>query len=141
MLILFTLFTLLTSSFSISSFKYNSCGKSTDIAQNIILDIKPIIPQPDYTLFLNADFSKEVNKGISKYTVTYNYIPLSPTVNDLCTEISNSNISCPLNNHISSESKGSIPSGLSGTTTIKNEWFTDAIPEERILCMLFTIKS
>lgn len=141
MITLFILFTLFTSSSSISSFKYNSCGKATDIAQNLILDVKPILPQADYTLYLNADFSKEVNKGTSKYTVTYNFIPLSPTVNDLCTEISNSNISCPLNNHISSESKGSIPSGLSGTTTIKNEWFTDTTPEERILCMLFTIKS
>lgn len=141
MITLFTLFALFVSSTSISNFKYNSCGKPTDIAQNLILDVKPILPQADYTLYLNADFSKEVNKGISKYTVTYNYIPLSPSVNNLCTEISNSNISCPLNNHISSESKGSIPSGLSGTTTIKNEWFTDTTPEERILCMLFTIKS
>jgi len=141
MLILFTLFTLLTSSFSISSFKYNSCGKPTDIAQNIVLDIDPILPQTDYTLYLNADFSKEVVKGTSKYTVTYNFIPLSPTVNDLCTEIASSNITCPLNNHISSQSKGSIPSGLSGTTTIKNEWFTDATLQERILCMLFTIKT
>ena len=141
MLILFTLFTLLTSSSSISSFKYSSCGKTTDIAQNIVLDIDPILPQTEYTLYLNADFSKEVLKGTSKYTVTYNFIPLSPTVNDLCTEISASNITCPLNNHISSQSKGSIPSGLSGTTTIKNEWFTDSTPEERILCMLFTIKS
>jgi hypothetical protein len=141
MLILFTLFILLTSSSSITNFKYNSCGKLTDIAQNIVLDIDPILPQADYTLFLNADFSKEVNKGTSKYTVTYNFIPLTPTVNDLCTEIASSNITCPLNNHISSQSKGSIPSGLSGTTTIKNEWFTDAIPQERILCMLFTIQT
>jgi hypothetical protein len=141
MLTLFTLFTLFSSSLSISSFKYNSCGKPTDIAQNIVLDIDPILPQTDYTLFLNADFSKEVDKGTSKYTVTYNFIPLTPTVNDLCTEIASSNITCPLNNHISSESKGSIPNGLSGTTTIKNEWFNNASPEERILCMLFTIKT
>jgi hypothetical protein len=141
MLILFTLFTFFSSCSSISSFKYSSCGKTTDIAQNIVLDIDPILPQADYTLYLNADFSKEVTKGISKYTVTYNFIPLSPTINDLCTEISKSNITCPLNNHISSQSKGSIPSGLSGTYSIKNEWFTDTTPEERILCMLFTIKN
>jgi hypothetical protein len=141
MITLFTLIALFVSSTSISNFKYSSCGKTTDIAQNIVLDIDPIIPQADYTLYLNADFSKQVNKGISKYIVTYNYIPLSPTVYDLCTEISKSNITCPLNNHISSQSKGSIPSGLSGTTTIKNEWFTDTTPEERILCMLFTIQN
>jgi hypothetical protein len=141
MLTLFTLFALFTSSYSISSFKYNSCGKTTDIAQNIVLDVDPILPQADYTLYLNADFSKEVNKGSSKYTVTYNFIPLTPTVNDLCIEIASSNITCPLNNHISSQSKGSIPTGLSGTTTIKNEWFTNDISQERILCMLFTIQT
>jgi hypothetical protein len=90
-------------------------------------------------LYLNADLSNEVSKGTSKYTVTYNFIPLTPTINDLCTEIANSNITCPLSNHISSQSKGNIPDGLSGTTVIKNEWLDDN--NKRILCMQFTIQT
>lgn len=124
---------------NVTQFNYQSCGISTDLAQNIKLDILPKLPITDYILYLDADLSKEIVKGTSKYSVTYNFIPLSPTVNDLCTEIANSNITCPLINHISSESKGSVPSGLSGTTVIKNEWFNE--DNSRILCMSFTIKT
>jgi hypothetical protein len=139
MLSLLQLLTSLCTVYAIKSFTYKSCGTSTDIAQNIKLDIDPILPVTDYTLYLNADFSKEVTSGTSKYTVTYNFIPLSPTVNDLCTEVASSNITCPLSNHISSQSKGSVPSGLSGSTTIKNEWINS--DSQRILCMLFDIKT
>ena len=139
MLTLLKLFTSIISVYSVSSFTYKSCGTPTDIAQNLELDIDPKLPEINYKLYLNADFSKEVTGGSSKYTITYNFIPLSPSVNDLCTEIASSNITCPLSNHISSESKGTIPSGLSGSTTIKNEWFN--FEGERILCMQFNIKT
>ena len=136
---LITLFSLFKLSSSVIAFKYSSCGISSDIAQNIELSVTPELPQDKYTLYLNADVSKEVTGGTSKYTITYNFLPLSPTINDLCTEISNSNISCPLINHISSESQGEIPTGLSGTTIIKNEWFD--LNNNRILCMNFNIKT
>ena len=42
-------------------------------------------------------------------------------------------------NHIYSQSKGSIPNGLAGSTTIKNEWING--DNQRILCMLFDIKT
>ena len=134
-----SLFQLLTTVYAIKSFTYKSCGTSTDIAQNIKLYIDPVLPVTDYILYLNADLSKEIISGTSKYTVTYNFIPLSPTVNDLCTEISSSNITCPLSNYIYSQSKGSIPNGLAGSTTIKNEWING--DNQRILCMFFDIKT
>jgi hypothetical protein len=125
---------------AVKSFKYKSCGISTDIAQNIIMNVSPQIPQTDYTFELGGELSKEVTSGTSKYTVTYNFIPLTPTVNDLCTEINASNITCPLKQGtFGIKSKGTIPNGLSGTTTIKNEWFnTD---NQKILCILFTISN
>ena len=129
---------LTVSSASVTQFTMKSCGTSTDLAQNVILNVEPVLPQSDYTLFLDADLSQSVNQGTSKYSVTYNFIPLSPTTEDLCTEIAKSNITCPLNNTIASESKGSVPTGLSGTVVIKNEWFD--ISNVRILCMQFTIK-
>jgi hypothetical protein len=140
MLKLLQLFTLLSVvSSKVTSFTYKSCGIESDIAQNIVLDVDPVLPEINYILYLNADLSNTIDKGTSKYSVTYNFLPLSPTVNDLCTELLNSNISCPLSNHISSESKGTIPNGLSGLTTIKNEWFNEN--NLRILCMIFNIKS
>ena len=122
----------------VKSFQYKSCGNSNDIAQNVILAVEPEIPQTDYTLFLNADLSQEIANGTSKYSITYNFIPLSPTENELCAEINNSNITCPVSEHISSESKGAIPKDVSGTVVIKNEWFN--LLKTRILCMQFTIK-
>jgi hypothetical protein len=141
MLIFVSLISFLTGVFSrVDSMTYKSCGTSTDIAQNIVLDISPKLPQTDYIFYLNGDFSKQVDNGTSRYDITYNFIPLSPTTNDLCIEINNSNITCPLNvGHISSESKGSVPTGLTGTTVIKNQWFDGS--SARILCIQITIKT
>jgi hypothetical protein len=124
---------------TVSSFTYKSCGTSSDIAQNLKLDVSPVLPQTDYTLFLSTDLSKEVTGGTSKYSISFNGIPFSPTTNDLCDEIAKSNTTCPLyvGNYVS-ESKGTIPSGVSGKVIIKNEWFNTE--SERILCMEYTIK-
>ena len=124
---------------TVSSFTYRSCGISTDIAQNLKLDVLPVLPQTDYTLFLSTDLSKEVTGGTSKYSISFNGIPFSPTTNDLCEEIAKSNTTCPLYvGNYASESKGTIPSGVSGKVIIKNEWFNTE--SERILCMEYTIK-
>jgi len=136
---LLTFLNIIYFSTSVTQFQYKSCGDNNDIGQNLILDVSPKLPQIDYTLFLNADLSQEVNNGTSKYSITYNFIPFQPSIEDLCTEINNSNISCPLIGHIASESKGSIPQDVSGTIVIKNEWFNEL--NIRILCMQFTIKT
>jgi len=137
MLSLLKLFTSIFSVYAVSLFSYKSCGTSADIAQNVVIDVDPKLPETDYILYLNADFKKEVTAGTSKYSVKYNYLPLAPTVDDLCTEVSKSNITCPLSNHMSSESKGTIPVDFSGITIITNEWFNNE--NERILCMRFDI--
>ena len=133
-------FTVLTVTLSrVDTFTYKSCGTSTDIAQNVNLYVDPILPQTDYTLYLTCDLSEQVNGGTSIYSITYNFIPFQPTINDLCTDILTSNISCPLTDHISSASQGSVPTDISGTTIIKNEWFNQN--NDRILCMSFNIKT
>lgn len=154
-LLLATLFTTLLlvtgiNNTQVTSFTYSSCGDSSDIAQNVQLSVTPELPQTDYTLFLNADLSQNIFGGTSTYDITLNGIPFSPSTNDLCTEINKSNITCPLMaGHISSESKGSIPSGVSGKIVIKNQWYKTAscknmrcgeLTADRILCMLFTIR-
>jgi hypothetical protein len=124
---------------TVTKFVISSCGDSTDLMQNIVLSVEPKLPQSDYTIYLNGDLSQTITKGTSKYDITYNFIPISPTTEDLCTEISASNISCPLlNGFISSESNGTIPVDLSGSLTIKNQWFNN--DQTKILCMKFDIK-
>jgi len=124
---------------SVSQFKVSSCGISTDLMQSVKLNVEPLLPITDYKLFLDGDLSANVTGGKSQYTVTYNFIPLTPTTNDLCTEINASNVTCPLSmGPFASESSGKITEGLSGTVTIKNIWLDEN--NQRILCMLFTIK-
>ena len=136
-IILLSLFQFVSS--AVTKFVISSCGDSTDLMQNIVLSVEPKLPQSDYTLYLNGDLSQTITKGTSKYDITYNFIPISPTTEDLCTEISASNISCPLlNGFISSESNGTIPVDLSGSLTIKNQWFNN--DQTKILCMKFDIK-
>jgi hypothetical protein len=124
---------------TVTKFVVSSCGDSTDLMQNVVLSVEPKLPQTDYTLYLNGDLSQTITKGTSKYDITYNFIPISPTTEDLCTEIDSSNISCPLlNGFISSESKGTIPIDLRGSLIIKNQWFNN--DQTKILCMKFDIK-
>ena len=136
------LFTLIHSTLNnvsaVTVFDLKNCGTITDLAQNVNLNIDPKLPQIDYTLFLDADLSTTIEGGTSKYDFTLNGLPFSPTINDLCTEINNSNITCPLMGHIASESKGLVPSDISGKIVIKNQWFDNS--DNRILCMQFTIK-
>jgi len=124
---------------AVTVFDLKNCGSNTDLAQNVNLNIEPKLPQTDYSLFLDADLSTSIEGGTSKYDVTLNGLPFTPTINDLCTEINNSNITCPLKvGHIASESKGSVPNDISGKIIIKNQWFDNT--DNRILCMQFTIK-
>jgi len=124
---------------TVTKFVISSCGDSTDLMQNIVLSVEPKLPQSDYTIYLNGDLSQTITKGTSKYDITYNFIPISPTTEDLCTEIESSNVSCPLlNGFLSSESKGTIPIDLSGSLIIKNQWFNN--DQAKILCMKFDIK-
>jgi hypothetical protein len=124
---------------AVKQFTFSSCGTSTDLMQNIVLDVSPVLPTTDYVLYLNGDLNSVITNGTSTYDITYNFLPLTPTTNDLCEEINSSNITCPVPiGHVSSESKGSIPSGISGSLTIKNQWFNEN--KNRILCILFNIK-
>jgi hypothetical protein len=123
---------------TVSKFTYKSCGDSTDLAQNIQIITDPQLPQTDYTLFLDYDLSKEVDGGTSNYKVNLNGIPMAPYSDDLCTEVSKSNITCPIfAGHIASQSQGNIPSGVSGKILLTNEWSNN--DGERILCLQFTI--
>lgn len=129
----------LQNTLSISLFKLTSCGTPTDLLQNVELSVQPELPQKDYTLYLSGLLNQDIIKGSSRYDITYNFIPLSPTTNDLCTEIGNSNASCPLaSGFFASVSKGTIDQSLSGSVKIKNQWINE--DGQKILCMKFDIK-
>ena len=39
---------------AVTQFKVSSCGTKTDLMQNIVLSVSPILPQTDYTLYLDG---------------------------------------------------------------------------------------
>jgi hypothetical protein len=124
---------------NVISFSYKSCGTSSDLAQNLQMSVDPQLPQTDYIFYLDYDLSKDITNGVSQYDINLNGIPLQPSTEVLCDEIVKSNITCPIKmGHIESESKGSVPAGISGKAVIKNQWFNEN--KERILCIEFTMK-
>lgn len=134
------LFSILATAYAaVTTFDVASCGDASDIMTNVEVFVDPVLPQTDYTLFVSGDMSTVVTSGTSVYDITLNGLPLSPTTNDLCTELASSNTSCPIAaEHFAAQSKGTVPA-VSGKTVIQNQWF-DSDTGTRILCMEFLVR-
>jgi hypothetical protein len=59
----------------------------------------------------------EVTAGTVTYSTTYNFIPFSPTVEDICTQTT-----CPIIAGKYNQSSSSIFPDLTGSLTVKTEW-------------------
>jgi hypothetical protein len=95
-----------------SLFKLNAAGFWPD----------PAVKNDNSTVSLDFTVPEGVtiNEGTVRYSLTYNFIPLSPSVEPLCPN----NIECPIVPGTFNKSTSSIfPSGVSGTMVIKSEWF------------------
>ena len=79
-----------------------------------------------------------ITGGTATYAVTYNFIPLSPTTDDLCADQKDDK--CPLAiGHHHSVSDSVFPSGLSGTLVSKITWKNS--DGRQILCLEWTVKA
>lgn len=95
-----------------SLFKLNAAGFWPD----------PAVQNDNSTVSLDYTVPEGVtiNEGTVKYSLTYNFIPLSPTVEQLCVK----NVECPIISGTFNRSTSStFPSGVSGSMNIKSEWF------------------
>ena len=98
---------------------FRNCGSSSDTAKNVVISIVPDSPKAgqEVTTIFNYDLSKEVTGGTASYGFSFNGIPFSPTVDDLCADQAGGCCPdpCPLavGAHIN-ESKSNFPSGVSG---------------------------
>ena len=83
-----------------------------------------------------------VTSGTATYSVTYNFIPVTPTVDDLCVDQQGGipPDPCPLaiGQH-NSKSISQFPSGLSGTIVTQILWKDQN--NQQILCMKWTVKA
>jgi hypothetical protein len=109
-----------------SLFKVNALGFWPDPAiknANSTISFDYTVPGPD-----------PITAGSVKYTVTYNFIPLTPTVEDLCTQTT-----CPILPGTYNQSTSSSYPDLTGSVTTKIEWFDTS--NKPLLCALISTSS
>jgi hypothetical protein len=99
------------------------CSPANAVFKINAVSLSPAVPTPGENVTLNLEYTVPpgvtVTDGQSKYSATYNFIPLTPTVEPLC-----KNIPCPLGP--GTYINGTIsqwPSGLSGTLKTTIQWF------------------
>jgi hypothetical protein len=96
----------------------------------------PVVPGEDSSITLMAEIpaGSNVNAGTAKYSFSFNGIPFSPTIEDLC-----SDVACPLLPGPYKNTTTSIfPSGVRGKVVTRIEWFD--ISNNRLLCADVTAK-
>ena len=98
------------------------CSKATALFSITSLSFLPDPPVKgnNSTLFVSMNVPSEVTGGTVTYSVTYNFIPLSPTTGDLCTVVPNG---CPIKaGTLDTVSSLPFDGSLSGSITFKIEW-------------------
>ena len=108
-----------------SLFKVNALGFWPDPAmknENSTVSFAYTVPGPD-----------PITAGTAKYSVTYNFLPLTPTTEDLCTQTT-----CPILPGTYNQSSSSTFPNLSGSVTIKIEWLDAA--SKPLLCAKIVTK-
>ena len=114
--------TLLALALSTQAITVSDCGKGATAFTLGPMSVTPSTPVAGDNVTLIYQYTVPagmvVTDGISKYSVTYNFIPFSPTIEPLC-----KNIPCPLSSGTyTNTSTTTWPSGLSGTLTSQIAW-------------------
>lgn len=120
-----------------SSVSLRDCGNpSTDQARITSMGFTPTNPLPNEntTLWIAYDLKSPITGGTAKYSVSFNGIPFTPTVNDLCTQTV-----CPKEVGFYNETSSSLfPDGISGKVVSKIQWTDqDVLP---VWCLETTFK-
>lgn len=114
------------------------CSSGTSVFTVNAASLVPTDPTPGQNVTLHLEYTVPpgvtVTGGQSTFAVTYNFIPLSPTVEPLCQDIP-----CPLGPGSYSNNTVSMwPSGLSGTVVSTLKW--QDIDSKQLLCISITAK-
>jgi hypothetical protein len=107
-----------------SLFKINSMSFSPD----------PAIKGQNSTLLVSTTVPEQITGGTAKYSIKYSFIPLTPTIEDLCKAVS-----CPiLVGKLDTVSSYPIDKSLSGSITIQIDWADQT--GRQLLCVLIQTK-
>jgi hypothetical protein len=124
----------LASIYAVGSVRDCSKGTALFTITSMSLTPDPPVIGQNSTLDLSMLVPKDVVSGTATYSVTYNFIPLAPTVEDLC-----ANVACPIQaGTLKTVSSIPIDSSLKGSITFKIEW-KDASNTE-LMCVSVNVK-
>ena len=116
----------------------SDCSKGTS---QIKINSMTFLPDPpvkgqNSTLTLDLNVPTEIEAGTATYSFTYNFIPLTPTVEDLCSQVPGG---CPVKSGpLNLISSYPIDPSLRGTIVAKIQWKDTANVE--LLCVSITMK-
>jgi hypothetical protein len=116
----------------------SDCSKATALfkltSMNFLPD--PPVKGQNSTLFLSMNVPSAVEGGTATYSVTYNFIPLTPTTENLCMVAP---AGCPIQPGILN-TVSSIPfdGSLSGSLTFKIEW--KDLAAQQLMCVVIKTK-
>jgi len=107
-----------------SLFKIDSMSFSPD----------PAIKGQNSTLLVSSTVPEQITGGTAKYSIKYSFIPLTPTIEDLCKAVS-----CPIMvGKLDTVSSYPIDKSLSGSITIQIDWADQT--GRQLLCVLIQTK-
>ena len=112
-----------------------SNGKALFTITSMSFSPDPTVPGQNSTLLLSMSVPEQVTNGTATYTSTYNFLPLTPTVDDLC----GVTVSCPINvGKLDTVSSYPIDASLSGSLALKIEWAE--LTGRQLLCVSIKTK-
>ena len=132
------LFAVLTSLFALNaSALVSDCsnGKSLFTLTSMSISPDPPVRGQNSTLLLSMNVPEEINNGTATYTVTYNFMPFTPTVDDLC----GITVPCPITvGTLDTVSSFPFDDTLSGTIIIRVNW--NDLTGRSLLCVSMNLK-
>ena len=85
---------------------------------SMIFSPDPVVKGQNATLQLAMNVPQQIDAGTATYAITYNFIPLTPTTENLCNVVN-----CPISSGtLTTTSSYPIDSSLSGSLQIKINW-------------------
>jgi hypothetical protein len=112
-----------------------SAGKSLFRLTSMSFSPDPTVPGQNSTLLLSMKIPEEINNGTATYTSTYNFIPLTPSTDDLC----GTTVNCPIGEgYLDTLSSFPIDKSLTGSLTLKIVW--KDLTGRQLLCVVIKTK-
>jgi hypothetical protein len=121
---------------SLSSVSDCSKGASQVKINSMTFQPDPPVKGQNSTLTLDLSVPTDILAGTATYSFTYNFIPLTPEVDDLCSQVPGG---CPIKaGPLELVSSYPIDANLRGTIVAKIEWKDTA--NIQLLCVSITMK-